>query len=159
MKIRKVTKNILGAIAVAGTVLAPASAYAWTGSLTVTSQGRDAASASVSSFWSYQVHNGPTTNMHIRDLWKEGHPAYGKVNVYQRQKVQNPINPALSTYQWVFKTSGDSKNQPVPDGGSRAVSIQNNPTNQQGQYGTMVCLNIDIPWAFDPSKCTPINPL
>lgn len=127
--------------------------------MTVKSQGHDAATASIESFWSYQVHNGPVTNMHIRDLRKDGHSVYGKVDVYQRQKVTNPINPALSTYQWVYKMSGDSKNQPIADGGSRAVSILNNPTNQQGQYGTMACLNIDVPWAFDPSECTTIKPL
>ena len=159
MKSTSIAKKILGTAVAAGIVFLPTAAYAWSGSLTVTSQGRNAASSSVSSFWSYQVHNGPITNMGIRDLWKEGHKAYGKVNVYQRQKVTNPLNPALSTYQWVFKTSKDSKNQPVSDGGSRTVSILNNPTGQQGQYATMVCLNIDVPWAFDPSKCTSIKSL
>lgn len=159
MNLASISKKFLGAVLAVGMVLIPTSAYAWTGSLTVVSQGHRAASASVSSFWSYQVHNGPTTNMGIRDLWREGHRAYGVAYVYQRQKVTNPVNPALSVYQWVFKSSKDSKNQPVADGGRRTVSIQNNPTGQKGQYATMVCLDIDVPWAFDPYKCSSINPL
>ncbi len=159
MRKASVFKQFLGVVLATGIVLVPTSAFAWTGSLTVTSQGRTAASSSVSSFWSNQVHINPTTNMGIRDLWKEGHRAYGKFNVYQWQNVLNPVNPALSTYQWVYKTSRDSKDQPVADGGSRTVSIQNAPTGQKGQYATMVCLNIDVPWAFDPSQCTSIKSL
>ena len=109
MRKASVFKQFLGVVLATGIVLVPTSAFAWTGSLTVTSQGRTAASSSVSSFWSNQVRINPTTNMGIRDLWKEGHRAYGKFNVYQWQNVLNSVNPALSTYQWVYKTSRDSK--------------------------------------------------